>query len=449
MAAYRGGYLPEERRELEEQLRDGEMRALATTSALELGIDISGLDAVVVTGWPGTHASFAQQIGRAGRAGRQGLAVFVGRDNPLDQYLLDHPEVIAQTPSEANVFDPMNPNALIPELCAAAAELPLRPEDAMIFGLPDTSLFEDLATDGLLRRRPAGWFWNTSLGVSAHQTVSLRGEGSTVSIVNSADGTILGTVDSARADTTVYPGAIYLHQGVPFEVEALGEDVALVHEHREEEIRTYPREEMGVEIMDTEEQIELETGVWARGKVVVSSRVIGYDVRRLRDGLYLGMVPLTMPVRQLHTSATWWTINEKSIKASGILRADIPGALHGAEHASIGLLPLFATCDRWDLGGLSTAAHLDTGQATVIVHDAISGGSGCAERGFQAGREWMLATLKTIESCPCISGCPRCIQSPKCGNNNEPLSKSGAILLLKALTQAMDGAEHGTPGIDK
>ncbi|MFT3944328.1 MAG: DEAD/DEAH box helicase [Ancrocorticia sp.] len=444
VAAYRGGYLPEERRELEEQLREGDMRALATTSALELGIDISGLDAVVVTGWPGTHASFAQQIGRAGRAGRQGLAVFVGRDNPLDQYLLDHPEVIAQTPSEANVFDPMNPNALIPELCAAAAELPLRPEDAAIFGLPDTSLFEDLATDGLLRRRPAGWFWNTSLGVSAHQTVSLRGEGSTVSIVNSADGTILGTVDSARADTTVHPGAIYLHQGVPFEVEELGEDVALVHEHREEEIRTYPREEMGVEIMETEEQLELETGVWARGKVVVSSRVIGYDVRRLRDGLYLGMVPLTMPVRQLHTSATWWTINEKSIKASGILRADIPGALHGAEHASIGLLPLFATCDRWDLGGLSTAAHLGTGQATVIVHDAISGGSGCAERGFQAGREWILATLKTIESCPCISGCPRCIQSPKCGNNNEPLSKSGAILLLKALTQAMNKVGAGT-----
>lgn len=445
VAAYRGGYLPEERRELEEQLREGDMRALATTSALELGIDISGLDAVVVTGWPGTHASFAQQIGRAGRAGRQGLAVFVGRDNPLDQYLLDHPEVIAQTPSEANVFDPMNPNALIPELCAAAAELPLQPADAAIFGLPDTSLFEDLAAEGLLRRRPAGWFWNTSLGVSAHQTVSLRGDGNTVSIVNSADGTILGTVDSGRADTTVYPGAIYLHQGVPFEVEELGDDVALVHEHREEEIRTYPREEMGVEIVEAQEQIELETGVWARGKVVVSSRVIGYDVRRLRDGLYLGMVPLTMPVRQLHTSATWWTINEKSIKASGILRADIPGALHGAEHASIGLLPLFATCDRWDLGGLSTAAHLDTGQATVIVHDAISGGSGCAERGFQAGRAWMLATLKTIESCPCASGCPRCIQSPKCGNNNEPLSKSGAVLLLTALTQTMDGAESRLP----
>ena len=440
VAAYRGGYLPEERRELEEQLREGAIRALATTSALELGIDISGLDAVVVTGWPGTHASFAQQIGRAGRAGNPGLAVFIGRDNPLDQYLLDHPEVIAETPSEANVFDPMNPNALIPQLCAAASELPLQQADAAVFGLDDTSLFDDLTADGLLRWRPTGWFWNTTLGIGAHDTVALRGEGSTVSIVDSSDGAILGTVDSGRADTTVHPGAIYLHQGVPYEVEELGEDVALVHLHRDEDIRTFPREESSVEIVATDDSIELGTGIWARGSVVVSSRVIGYDVRRSRDGLYLGMVPLTMPVRQLHTCATWWTINEKSIRATGILRADLPGALHGAEHASIGLLPLFATCDRWDLGGLSTAAHPDTGRATVIVHDAISGGSGCAERGFSAGPAWMQATLETLESCPCRTGCPRCVQSPKCGNNNEPLSKSGAILLLRTLTESITGA---------
>ncbi|MFT0848350.1 DEAD/DEAH box helicase [Actinomycetaceae bacterium L2_0104] len=445
VAAYRGGYLPEERRELESRLREGEMRALATTSALELGIDISGLDAVVVTGWPGTHASFQQQIGRAGRAGQPGLAIFIGRDNPLDQYLLDHPEVIAETPSEANVFDPANPNALIPELCAAASELPLQAQDASVFGLPDTSLFDDLAADGLLRRRPTGWFWNTTLGIGAHETVSLRGEGSTISIVDSADGAILGTVDSGRADTTVYPGAIYLHQGIPYEVEELGEDVALVHLHREEEIRTYPREEMSVEIVSTDASVSLETGVWARGSVVVSSRVIGYDVRRSHDGLYLGMVPLTMPVRQLHTSATWWTIDEKSIKKSGILRADLPGALHGAEHASIGLLPLFATCDRWDLGGLSTAAHPDTGQATVIVHDAVSGGSGCSERGFDSGAAWMAATLETLESCPCVSGCPRCVQSPKCGNNNEPLSKHGAILLLRTLVGAMEADRQALP----
>ncbi|MGO1591382.1 MAG: DEAD/DEAH box helicase [Ancrocorticia sp.] len=437
VAAYRGGYLPEERRELEAKLRTGDVRALATTSALELGIDISGLDAVVVTGWPGTHASFSQQIGRAGRAGRPGLAVFIGRDNPLDQYLLDHPEVIADTPSEANVFDPANPGVLIPQICAAAAELPLQASDAAVFGLEGTELFGELANEGLLRSRPAGWFWNTTLGVGAHETVSLRGEGSTVSIVDTADGTVLGTVDSSRADTTVFPGAIYLHQGVPFEVEELGEEVALVHQHRDEELRTFAREETSVEILDTDESVQLATGVWARGSVVVSSRVVGYDIRRARDGMYLGMVPLVMPVRQLRTRATWWTMSAAAIKESGVPTADLPGALHGAEHASIGILPLFATCDRWDLGGLSTAAHLDTGSATVIVHDAIEGGSGCSERGFEAGVDWINATLETIATCPCVSGCPRCVQSPKCGNNNSPLSKRGAQDLLTVLVRSM------------
>lgn len=440
VAAYRGGYLPEERRELEARLRTGDVRALATTSALELGIDISGLDAVVVTGWPGTQASFSQQIGRAGRAGRPGLAVFIGRDNPLDQYLLDHPEVIADSPSEANVFDPANPNVLIPQICAAAAELPLQASDAAVFGLEGSELFDELATQGLLRKRPTGWFWNTTLGVGAHETVSLRGAGSTVSIVDSSDGTILGTVDSTRADTTVFPGAIYLHQGVPYEVEELGEDVALVHLHREEELRTFAREETSVEILETEESIQLEHGVWARGSVVVSSRVVGYDIRRARDGMYLGMVPLTMPVRQLHTRAAWWTMSPAAIKEAGILTGDVPGALHGAEHAAIGILPLFATCDRWDLGGLSTAAHPDTGVPTVIVHDAVEGGSGCAERGFSENLAWVRATLDTIATCPCAHGCPRCVQSPKCGNNNSPLSKQGAIDLLTVLARSMEEA---------
>lgn len=437
VAAYRGGYLPEERRELEGRLRVGDVRALATTSALELGIDISGLDAVVVTGWPGTHASFSQQIGRAGRAGRPGLAVFIGRDNPLDQYLLDHPDVIADTPSESNVFDPSNPGVLIPQVCAAAAELPLQESDATVFGLEGTELFDELAREGLLRKRPTGWFWNTTLGIGAHETVSLRGEGSTISIVDSGDGAVLGTVDSARADTTVFPGAVYLHQGVPYEVEELGSEVALVHRHRDEELRTFAREETSVEILNTDESIELSTGVWARGTVVVSSRVVGYDIRRARDGMYLGLVPLSMPVRELHTSATWWTMNAGAVKEAGVSAADLPGALHGAEHASIGILPLFATCDRWDLGGLSTAAHLDTGKATVIVHDAVEGGSGCAQRGFDAGLAWIEATLEAITTCSCTAGCPRCVQSPKCGNNNSPLSKHGAQDLLTVLVRSM------------
>ena len=437
VAAYRGGYLPEERRALEAQLRSGTLRGLATTSALELGIDISGLDAVVLCGWPGTHASFFQQLGRAGRGGHDGLGIFIGRDNPLDQYLLSHPDAITASSHEANVFDPLNPNVLLPQLCAAAAELALTASDARIFGLSSTALFADLTAQGLLKKRPNGWFWNTSTGVSAHDVVDLRGGGTTVSIIEKNTGSLLGTVDSSRADTTVFPGAIYIHQGVPFEVEALSDEVALVKRRDVDELRTYPRQESRVEIIRTLEERQTEIGVWARGEVLVSSRVVGYDVRRARDGMYLGFVPLSMPLRELRTAGTWWTISREAIEEAGVLPADLPGGLHGAEHASIAMLPLFATCDRWDLGGLSTEYHSDTGRATVIVHDAIPGGSGCAARGFEANLEWIEATLDLVRSCPCESGCPRCIQSPKCGNNNEPLSKPGAIALLSRLEEAL------------
>lgn len=442
IATYRGGYLPEDRRALEAALRRGELRALASTNALELGIDMSGLDAVVVTGWPGTHASFAQQIGRAGRAGKPGVAVFVGRDNPLDQYLLDHPEALTDSTLETNVFDPTNPYVLVPHLCAAASELPLTEGDAAVFGLTDASMFEDLTRDGMLKRRPTGWYWNTSLGVSAHDNVNLRGEGTTVSIIDADTGALLGTVDSPRADTTVYPGAIYHHQGMPYLVEALTEDVALVHEHRDEEIRTFADESTSVEILKVSEQYTTGIGTWARGEVMVSSQVTGYDIRRSSDGLYLGRVPLDMPLRSLHTAGTWWTITSEALRNTGITATELPGALHAAEHASIGILPLLATCDRCDLGGLSTAYHADTGQATVFVHDAIQGGSGCSLRGFEQGREWIRATLAVVEKCPCLRGCPRCIQSPKCGNNNAPLSKGGAIVLLRLLLTALGSASR-------
>ncbi|MFC5370898.1 DEAD/DEAH box helicase [Arcanobacterium bovis] len=435
--AYRGGYLPEERRELEQGLRSGDIRALASTSALELGIDISGLDAVVVTGWPGTHASFQQQIGRAGRAGENGLAVFIGRDNPLDQFILDHPNMLTETPAEMNVFDPTNPWILPGHLCSAAAELPLIEADLDVFSLPNSEAFTLLVEQNLLRRRPSGWYWNTSLRVGAHSLVDLRGEGTTVSIIDSESGALLGTVDNARADTTVYPGAIYLHQGVPFKVEGRDGDVALVHRHREEDIRTYPREETSVEIVDTHEEISLGIGTWCKGQVVVRSRVIGYDVRRTKDGMYLGMVDLAMPTHELITAGTWFTLKESALREAGLETSELPGALHGAEHTMIALLPLFATCDRWDIGGLSTAVHPQTGCPTVIIHDAVAGGSGAAHHGFDTRGEWVLATLDTLENCSCTMGCPSCVQSPKCGNNNSPLSKEGAKILMNTLFHAL------------
>ncbi|MCF2707273.1 DEAD/DEAH box helicase [Arcanobacterium haemolyticum] len=440
VAAYRGGYLPEERRELENLLRSGRVRALATTNALELGIDISGLDSVVVTGWPGTHASFSQQIGRAGRAGKPGLAVFVGRDNPLDQYLLSHPDIISSSPSEANVFDPTNPTILIPHICAAASELPLTSSDAAVFELESTELFDALVSEGFLRKRPTGWFWNASLGSGAHDLVHLRGDATTVTIVDANDGTILGTVSAGQSDSSVYPGAIYVHQGVPYRVEELVDDVARVRINDGEDIRTYARSETTVEIERVIESRDLGGVTWARGDVAVSSRVIGYDVRRNSDGMFLGTVALTMPVRTLHTGAVWWTMPRSMALGTGLDQRELAGALHGAEHASIGMLPLFATCDRWDLGGLSTEAHDQTGMPTVFVHDAVDGGSGCAARGFEAALEWIEATYRTVLECPCSSGCPRCIQSPKCGNNNEPLSKFGASQLLGKLVALMKNA---------
>ena len=436
VAAYRGGFLPEERRELEHQLRTGDLRAVATTSALELGIDISGLDAVIVTGWPRTHASFFQQIGRAGRAGEEGLAIFIGREDPMDQYLLEHADTLLTSSPEAIVFDPTNPSVLTGQLCAASWELALSADDCTLFGLKDTSFFDELTRQGLLRRRPHGWVWARP-GVPPQSVVNLRGDDSTVSIIDVHSGSLLGTVDSSRADTTVYPGAIYLHQGKPFEVESLCDDVALVHEHREDSLRTFAQEESHVVILDEEQSIPTGVGVWARGRVAVTSRVTSYDIRRADDGVFLATRPLLLPERVLHTGAVWFTITPEWVRSAGLMNEDLPGALHGAEHAAIGLLPLFAQCDRWDLGGLSTQLHGDTGCATVIIHDAVEGGSGFSARGFSCGSTWIRATLECIESCPCSSGCPRCIQSPKCGNNNSPLSKIGAIKVLQLLLAAM------------
>ncbi|WP_216387227.1 DEAD/DEAH box helicase [Arcanobacterium phocae] len=432
VAAYRGGYLPEERRELESQLRSGKIRALATTSALELGIDIAGLDCVVVTGWPETHASFQQQIGRAGRSGTTGLAVFIARDNPLDQFIASHPEMLRSHGTESPTFDPTNPWILPAHLATAAHELPLTSQDLPIFSLTDTKPLDDMTAADLLRQRPRGWFWNTATRIDPHGLLDLREAGHTISIVNSADGSVLGTVDAAQADTTVFPGAIYLHQGAPFEIEGATEDIVLAHPTPDTDIRTYARTETSVDIVSTTHRFILPDGQWCYGMVNVRSQVVGYDVRRVSDGVFLGTVPLELPVREFVTAGTWLTLNESLTRKTGISTANLPGALHAAEHTMIALLPLLATCDRWDIGGLSTAVHPQTTQPTIIIHDAIPGGSGAALRGFYAGPHWLKTTLETLTTCPCVDGCPSCVQSPKCGNNNNPLSKDDALLLTAA-----------------
>ena len=497
VSAYRGGYLPEERRALGADLRSGRLRALATTNALELGIDVTGLDAVLIAGWPGTRVSLGQQAGRAGRAGSRGLAVLIASDNPLDAYLVHHPEAVFAAP-EATVFDPANPYVLAPHLCAAASEAPLRASDLALFGLADDALLRELEGRGALRRRPTGWFWNVNLPGRPQDLTSLRGDGPPeVPVVEADTGVVIGTVDGAAADSTVHEGAVYVHQGRVYVVEELADDVALVRQKAAVGYRTRARSHSSVRIIaEREQQVWGRSGqttpgdsrepsarepeepaglgggpsgssipastdpgpadvgptssapgdapeptgtsaiTWSFGSVEVTSQVTGYQRMALPGGEVVSQHALEMDEHVLPTAAVWWTLPREVCEAAGLDTADLPGALHAAEHASIGMLPLLATCDRWDIGGLSTAMHPQTGAPTVFVHDGHAGGAGFAERGYRAGRDWLEATLAVIEGCGCASGCPSCVQSPKCGNNNEPLDKAGAAVLLRLLIDA-------------
>jgi DEAD/DEAH box helicase domain-containing protein len=437
VAAYRGGYLPEERRALEKALQTGRLLGVAATQALELGVDIAGLDAVVITGFPGTIASMWQQAGRAGRAGQGALAVLVARDDPLDTYLVHHPAALFGRPVEATVLDPANPYVLGPHLCAAAAELPLTEEDGDVFGPAMAGVLDDLVERGLLRRRPTGWYWTRRERATA--LADLRGTGgAAVRVVEQVTGRLLGTVDNAMSHSTVHRGAVYVHQGESYVVGELDLDdcVALVARD-EPDYSTSARDITDIRIIDTQHTQPGDGVALHLGTVDVSNQVVGFLKKRLGTGEVLGEEPLDLPVRQLRTRAVWWTVETEVLTRAGLGWTDIPGAAHAAEHASIGLLPLFATCDRWDIGGVSTALHADTGLATIFVYDGHPGGAGFAEQGFRAGRAWLQATLELIGSCACEAGCPSCVQSPKCGNGNDPLDKPGAARLLEAFLAAL------------
>jgi DEAD/DEAH box helicase domain-containing protein len=436
VASYRGGYLPEERRALEAALRSGEIVGLAATNALELGIDIHGLDAVLVAGFPGTRAALWQQLGRAGRGSQDALGVLIARDDPLDTYLVHHPDALLGRPVEAQVFDPDNPHVLGPHLCAAAQERPLTAADLPLFGPRARDVTLALTDAGLLRRRQAGWYW-TDRERAADLTDIRSAGGLPVSLVESGTGRVVGTVDGGRVDSTAHTGAVYLHRGETWLVDEL--DL----EDRVATMTCCPPGFPGYttsarEITDIAITTEREHQEWGRcrlslGDVEVTHQVISYLKRRQPSGDVVAEELLDLPERTLETTAVWWTVPDDLL--AGVLPAgtDLPGAAHAAEHCAIGLLPLFATCDRWDIGGVSTARHADTGLLTVFVHDGHPGGAGFAERGYRAARQWLTATRQAIVSCECSDGCPSCVQSPKCGNQNNPLDKAGAAALLGLL----------------
>ena len=439
--SYRGGYLPEERRELERALSAGDLLGVATTNALELGIDIAGLDAVVLAGYPGTLASLWQQAGRAGRAQRESLVVFVARDDPLDHYLAHHPRAVFGRPVEATVTDPTNPYVLGPQLCCAAAELPLVPEDLADFGgAAAEARVEELVAEGALRRRPTGWYW----AGRGRPDVDIRGSGlAPVTIIEGGTGRLLGTVDGDAAHATVHTGAVYVHRGETYVVDEFCVDDAVAVVHRESpEWTTVARDVTDLAIATTDRSRSLGTVTAHTGVVDVTNQVVAYQRRRLGTGEVLAEFPLDLPARQLRTRAVWLTLDERAVGRAEVDDAELPGSLHAAEHAAIGILPLLATCDRWDLGGVSTALHPDTGAATIVVYDGHPGGAGFAERGFAVLRRWLQATRATVATCECESGCPSCVQSPKCGNGNEPLDKAGAVRVLDVVLDELAAAEE-------
>jgi DEAD/DEAH box helicase domain-containing protein len=331
-----------------------------------------------------------------------------------------------------------------PHLCAAAHEHPLTEADLPLFGPRARDVVDALVTQGLLRARPRGWFWTDRRRPSDLADLRSAG-GGPVQLIEGATGRVIGTVDAGRAHGTAHPGAVYVHRGEPWLVEELDLDAGLaVMSPTGSDWSTTAREVTEIAI-----ESELAHQTWGScrmsfGEVSVTHQVVSFLKRRQPSGEIVAEEPLDLPPRTLLTKGCWWTVPAVALDAAGLLATtsgiDLPGAAHAAEHCSIGLLPLFATCDRWDIGGVSTALHPDTGQLTVFVYDGHPGGAGFAEHGYRIAAEWLRATREAIAACECPDGCPSCVQSPKCGNQNNPLDKSGALLLLDLLLQ---GAPRG------
>ncbi len=455
---YRAGYTPQQRREIERRLFEHDLDAVVATSALELGIDVGELDVALVTGFPGTVTSLRQRWGRAGRRGH-GWAVLVAGSDALDQYFMREPERLLGRTVEEAVVDLHNPHISTPHLEAAAYERPLTAADETYFGERGLLLAERLAQGGHLRRRGDGLAWARPHSPAAE--TSLRSASSTrFMIVESRDGSILGTLESERVFRFAHPGAVYLHLGESYLVRRLDLDERLVLvEDSPGSFYTQAKVDKHVLLAGQGLPHALSPGATLFfGEIEVTEQVVAYQKRDITDGRVLDTTKLDLPEQVFTTEALWLTLSPDllqaalaglSSEAGGTAAPDagphVPGALHAAEHVLIALLPLYAMCDRWDVGGLSTPWHWQTGQATIFVYDGYPGGVGLSRRAHDAFRELAGDARRLVAECPCESGCPSCVQSPKCGNLNEPLSKQGAVRLLDATLGASTGPADPGP----
>jgi DEAD/DEAH box helicase domain-containing protein len=431
IAPYRAGYTPAQRREIERRLSDGELLAVVATDALELGIDVGELDAAVCVTFPGTVASLRQMWGRAGRR-TIGLAMYVAGEDALDQFFCRHPDEFLERPVERAILDHESEEIHLAHLTAAAYELPLTPEDEDAFGPHWEEHARRLVKLGRLRER-GGRYLPRGPGYPAARIALRSASPDSVAIVEAVGGEIIGTVESGRAPSAVHPGAVYLHMGFSYEVEELdlSQRRAVVRPF-EGDWYTQPKKESETFIEQVREHRETCGVELSFGIVSVTEQVVAYQKKRVADHSVLDLLALDMAEQEFVTQALWYELPD------ALLRSEFPldllqGSLHAAEHGQIAVLPLIAMCDRWDIGGLSTAFHHQTGRPTIFIYDGHPGGVGITRAGFERFEGLVADALRLISECPCESGCPSCVQSPKCGNLNEPLSKSGSVELLRRM----------------
>lgn len=431
IAAYRAGYAPEQRRELEQAFVRGELRGMVSTNALELGVDIGGVDAVVIGGFPGSVASTWQQAGRAGRSQGESLAVLVAQDDPLDQFYMRHPDVFFARSHEHARVALDNPFILRDQLRCAASELPLHEADQLWFGPTFPGLRDYLVRHGELYALDDGRVACAESRPAAG--VNIRSaDGEPVALKDAETGRQIEQIAATRAPFEVYPGAIYLHQGDSYLVNELTAKTALAR-RTDAEYYTQTIEETEIAIEKVREQREYGPTKLHLGVVQVTRRVTGYKRKKHYSDEVLSEHDLSLPPLSFRTVAVWWTVPEGIVNQIFKSGEEPLDGLHAMEHAAIGLLPLLAQCDRADIGGLSTDMHPDTKQGTIFVYDGVPGGVGIAQVGYEQTEEWWKQTRSLLVECPCADGCPACIQSPKCGNGNQHLSKPAAAALASLL----------------
>ncbi|MFC1941596.1 DEAD/DEAH box helicase [Chloroflexota bacterium] len=431
---YRAGYLPEDRRKIEQELFGGKLLGVVATNALELGIDSGGLEATILDGYPGSIASTWQQAGRSGRSQGESLSFLVALDNPLDQYFMRHPDYFFQTGFENVLVNPGNPYILRDHLLCAAWEWPLNNYDDRFFSPELSQEREALEGQGRLRKRNQRWYLSPSISYPA-QAINIRSSsGENIAVVDVATGSMLETVETSVAFFQIHPGAIYLHQGESYLVTKLDlTNLVAYAEPTWVNYYTVTKELHDLRVVKEKQGKTLGQVNVHVGDVEVTVSVVGFKKKRQFTEEVIGDESLDLPPQTFSTVALWFDLPPQAFSRVADANLDLAGGLHAAEHAAIGILPLFALCDRNDIGGVSTPLHPDTGRAQIFIYDAYPGGIGIAEKGFDMITELWEAALRVIAECPCRDGCPSCVQSPKCGNNNKPLDKEAAKVILKGL----------------